>query len=66
MCLYGLFKRQLYFSKVSAGVKQFPGWGPTFTMRWGSDCLLPLDTHITWGFQSNPVPYPTLDLGMEP
>ena len=60
----GQFQRNLSFLKVPEGVRHFPGGGgPTFS-RGGSNCLFPIDTHITCDFPggggSGP-PVPLLD-----
>ena len=58
----GQFLRKLSFFKVPEGVQNFPG-GPTFSR--GSNCLFPIETHITCDFPegvgSEP-PVPPLDL----
>ena len=60
----GQFQRNLSFFKVSEGVQHFPvGRGPTFSRGGGgSNCLFPIDTHITCDFPggSGP-PVPPLD-----
>ena len=60
------FKDNYNFPRFQRGLINFQGGGPTVTMGRGSDCLLPIKTHITCVFQGNSVPCPTLDLGMEP
>ena len=52
----GQFLRNLTFFKVSEGVQHFPG-GPTFSR--GSNCLFPIETHITCDFQGGPDPLST-------
>ena len=55
----GYFQRKLSFPKVPEGVHHFLGGG-------GSNCLFPIETHITCDFQgggSGP-PVPPLDLPM--
>ena len=46
----GQFQRNLSFFKVPEGVQHFPwgGGGPTFSR--GSNCLFPIETHITCDF----------------
>ena len=65
----GQFQRNLSFFKVPEGVRHlsFPGGGgggPTFSRVGGSNCLFPIDTHITCDFPggggSRP-PVPPLD-----
>ena len=47
----GQFQRNLSFFKVAAGVQHFSG-GPTFSRGGGggSNCLFPIETHITCDF----------------
>ena len=47
----GQFQRNLSFSKVQEGVQHFPGGGggSNFFQR-GSNCLFPIETHITCDF----------------
>ena len=47
----GHFQRNLSFFKVPEGVQHFPG-GPTFSRGGGggSNCLFPIETHITCDF----------------
>ena len=42
--------RKLSFFKVPEGVQHFPGGGPTFSRGGGSNCLFPIETHITCYF----------------
>ena len=61
----GFFRRKLSFFKVPEGVQYFPGGGgPTFSRGGGSNCLFPIETHITCDFPggggSGP-PVPPLD-----
>ena len=53
----GQFKRNLSFFKVPEGVQHFPG-GPTFSRVGGSNCLFPIDTHITCDFPGVQTPCP--------
>ena len=52
------FQRNLSFFKVPEGVQHFPGGGgPTFCGGGGgSNCLFPLETHITCDFPGGPDP----------
>ena len=55
----GQFLRNLSFFKVPEGVQHFPG-GPTFSR--GSNCLFPIETHITCDFPGGSGPHvPPLD-----
>ena len=59
----GQFQRNLSFFKVPEGVLHFPGGGGGFNFfQGGSDCLFPIETHITCVFpgRSGP-PAPPLD-----
>ena len=46
-------KRKLQFSKLPEGVQHFPGGSNFF--QWGSNCLFPIDTHITCNFPGRPI-----------
>ena len=61
---YGQFHRNLSFFMVSEGVQHFPG-GPTFSR--GSNCLFPIETHITCDFPGGGVrtPYPPSGSALE-
>ena len=54
------FKEIYHFSKFQRGVQHFPGGGGG-----GSNCLFPIETHITCDFPGGgsrpPVPPPPLD-----
>ena len=62
----GQFQRNLSFFKVPEGVQHFPGGGgPTFSrgggvqlFPGGSNCLFPIDTHITCDFSGGGGPDP--------
>ena len=44
---------KIYHFQGSRGVQHFPGGGgggPTFSRGGGSNCLFPIDTHITYDF----------------
>ena len=61
----GQFQRNLSFFKVREGVKHFPvggGGGGNFYRGGGSNCLFPIETHITCDFPggSGP-PLPPVD-----
>ena len=59
----GQFQRNLSFFKVPEGVQHFPGGGvQLFPGGGGSNCLFPIETHITCNFPggSGP-PVPPLD-----
>ena len=45
----GQFQRNLSFFKVPEGVQHFPG-GSNFFQGGGSNCLFPIETHITCDF----------------
>ena len=56
-------KETFHFFKVREGVQHFPG-GPTFSRGGGgSNCLFPIETHITCDFPGGGVrtPCPHLD-----
>ena len=56
----GQFLRNLLFFKVPEGVQHFPG-GPTFSGGGGgSNCLFPIETHITCDFPCRGVRTPLL------
>ena len=59
----GQFHRSLSFFKVPEGVQHFPGGSNFF--QGGSNCLFPIETHITCDFPSGgsgtPVSPPPLD-----
>ena len=48
----GQFQRNLSFFKVPEGVQHFPGGGGGGVQRFpgGSNCLFPIETHITCNF----------------
>ena len=46
----GQFQRNLSFFNVPGGVQQFPGGGGGPTFSRGSNCLFPIETHITCDF----------------
>ena len=55
----GYFQRKLSFSKVPVGVDHFPGV-QLFPDGGGSNCLFPIETHITCDFPgSGPPASPT-------
>ena len=60
------FKEIYNFFKVSEGVQHFPGggWGPTFSRGGGggSNCLFPIETHITCDFPGGGGPDPLFPL----
>ena len=47
----GQFQRNLSFFKVREGVQHFPGGSNFFQGVGGSNCLFPIETHITCDFQ---------------
>ena len=51
----GQFQRNLWFFKVPEGVQHFPGGGSNF-FQGGSNCLFPIETHITCDFPGGPDP----------
>ena len=58
------FQRNLSFFKVPEGVQYFPGWVQLFPGGGGSNCLFPIETHITCDFPGGvrtpcPPPPPT-------
>ena len=58
----GQFQRNLSFLKVPEGVQHFQGGGSNFFQGRGSNCLFPLETHITCDFPGGPDPLsPPLD-----
>ena len=55
----GQFQRNLSFFKVPEGVQHFPGGSNFFQGGGGSNCLFPIETHITCDFPGGsgpPVP----------
>ena len=46
----GQFQRNLSFFKVPEGDQHFPGWGGVQLFPGGSNCLFPIETHITCDF----------------
>ena len=46
----GHFQRNLTFFKVTEGVQHFPGAGGVQLFPGGSNCLFPIETHITCDF----------------
>ena len=60
----GQFQRNLSFFKVPEGVQHFPGWGgggggvQLFPGGGGSNCLFPIETHITCDFPGGGVRTP--------
>ena len=53
----GQFQTNLSFFKVQEGVQHFPGGGSNF-FQGGSNCLFPIETHITCDFQGGGVRTP--------
>ena len=51
----GQFQRNLSFFKVPEGVQHFPGGGSTF-FQGVSNCLFPIETHITCDIPGGPDP----------
>ena len=55
----GKFQRNLTFFKVPEGVQHFPGGSNYFQGGGGSNCIFPIETHITCDFPGGsgpPVP----------
>ena len=50
----GQFQRNLSFFKVPEGVQHFPGGGGSNFFQGGSNCLFPIETHITCDFPGGP------------
>ena len=46
----GQFQRNLSFFKVPEGVQHFPGGGGVQLFPGGSNCLFPIENHITFDF----------------
>ena len=60
----GQFQRNLSFFKVPEGVQYFPGGGGVLLFPGGSNCLFPIETHITCDFPGGggvQTPCPPLD-----
>ena len=61
----GLFQRKLEFFKVPEGSTIFFRGGVQLFLGGGSNCLFPIETHITCVFSGVPAPCPPLDQRMQ-